>query len=75
MNWEDDLIKKMIDNGWKCDTNNELKLGFVFYEDEQHEWIRDYDKTSRRFIQFNGKQLINLRLIENCSDNEPTSSP
>lgn len=60
--WEKDLIDSMQSGGWKCDVNTEEKLGFVFDEDEQHEWIREYNKKTRNFIQFNGRQIINIRV-------------
>lgn len=60
MNWEEELIEYMTSKGWKCDVNDENHLGFVFYEDEEHEWIRDYDKKTRQFIQMNGKHKMSL---------------
>ena len=61
--WENAIIAYMTNKGWKCDVNDEKRLGFVFYENKEKEWIRDYDKTTRRFIQFNGRAKINLVMV------------
>jgi len=58
--WEEGVIAKMTSKGWKCDVNDEDRLGFTMYVDEDHEWIRDYNKKTKRFTQFNGRQKINL---------------
>lgn len=57
-----DLIERMEIEGWKCDKNDENTLGFIKSVDENYEGIRDYDKKTSRFVQFNGKQKINLRV-------------
>ena len=56
------IIDDMKSHGWKCDIDNESNLGFVMTIDEDCEWIRDYDKKTGRFVQFNGKQKVNLRI-------------
>lgn len=63
MTWEEEVIEYMTGRGWKCDVNDENRLGFVFYENEEKEWIRDYDKKTKRFVQFNGRQVVNLRTV------------
>ena len=55
------LIKKFTDAGWKCDRNDENYLGFSFYEDENREWVKDYNKKTGSFVHFNGRIKINLR--------------
>ena len=62
MNWEEETIKIMTCWGWTLDVNDDKRLGFTKYVDEDHEWIRDYDKSTRRFVQMNGRQKINLRV-------------
>jgi len=52
--------KKMEASGWVCDRDEDDIIGFSKYEDEKHEWIRDYNKKTRSFVQFNGRQMINL---------------
>ncbi len=59
---ENALISHMESNGWKCDINTDEKLGFIMPVDEDHEWIRDYDKKTWKFVQFNGKQKVNLHV-------------
>ena len=61
MTWEESLIKELCDKGWINDVNDDQRLGFILYQDEDHEWIRDYDKSTRRFISFNGKSKVNLK--------------
>lgn len=56
----DDLRKKMESNGWKCIQDDEERINFSFYEDEDHEWFRDYNKKTKRFMQMNGRQKVNL---------------
>lgn len=55
------IITKMEADGWTCDKNTDETLGFIILEDEDHEWIRDYDKKDGTFVQFNGRQVVNLR--------------
>lgn len=57
---EEMLIKKHVDGGWKLYENTDEILSFHFYEDEQHEWFRDYYKKESYFIHYNGRQKINL---------------
>lgn len=54
------LITSLEGRGWKCDINTDEKLGFIMPVDDNFEWIRDYDKSTGRFVHFNGKQKVNL---------------
>ena len=58
--WEYDTIHKMTCLGWTYDNDNETTLGFSIHQGEFH-WIRDYDKKTRSFIQFNGNQVVSLK--------------
>lgn len=58
------LILKLTALGWIVDVNDENRLGFIFPVDDKTEWFRDYNKSTGRFIQGNGKQIINLRSEE-----------
>ncbi len=58
------LIKSLVERGWICDVNTENKLGFIFPVDENEEWIRDYDKKTKRYVHYNGKTKINLRVTK-----------
>ena len=60
MTWEEDVIQYMTSLGWTCDVNDDKRLGFILPVDENYEWIRDYNKETKRFVQFNGKQKVNL---------------
>lgn len=57
--WEYSIKTMMRHGGWELDIDTETKLGFFYIEGEFH-WIRDYNKKSRTFIQYNGNQKINL---------------
>ncbi len=57
--WEEVMIVWMKSRGWENDQNNETTLGFSFKEGDHH-WIRDYEKSTRRFIQYDGNQKITL---------------
>ncbi len=57
--WENKIKKYMIDSGWNFEKDTETNLCFGFKENENH-WMRDYDKKTHRFIQFNGNQIVNL---------------
>lgn len=61
MSWEEDVIKYMIKRGWKCQLNDENQIEFAFYKGEKLEWIRVYYKKNKHFIQFNGKEKVNLQ--------------
>jgi hypothetical protein len=57
--WEKAITRMMIDGGWVKDRDDAIALGFHF-EEGNHNWIRDYDKKSRRFVQFDGNQEITI---------------
>jgi hypothetical protein len=57
---EEALKKKFFDAGWKLFENTDEILSFHLYEDEDHEWFRDYYKKENYFINYNGRQKINL---------------
>jgi 2-hydroxy-3-keto-5-methylthiopentenyl-1-phosphate phosphatase len=54
--WEINLIEILGAEGWACDRDDETTLGF-----KKGSWIRDYNKETRRFVQFNGDQVVNIR--------------
>lgn len=56
------LTKQMESMGWKCDINNEKKIGFIMPVDEKTEWFRDYNKETATFVQGNAKQIINIKV-------------
>ncbi len=58
--WEKSIIKLLTENGWTKDRDDANTLGFTQKDKEGNEWIRDYDKKKRSFIQFNGSQQINI---------------
>ena len=62
--WESSIKKRMENKGWTFDHDTESTLGFSFVEGEFH-WMRDYNKKNRRFVQFNGNQIVNLVVTEN----------
>jgi len=51
----------MNSRGWTCDRDDEKTLGFSLIEGDKH-WIRDYNKKTRRFAQFNANHVVNLRV-------------
>ncbi len=57
--WEKELKEDMISKGLTCDRDDEYYLGFSYIEGE-NEWIKDYNKKARRFVQLNGNQRIKL---------------
>ncbi len=57
--WEEKIIKYMTESGWVLQEDKQDSLNFGFVEGEKH-WMRDYDKKTHRFIQFDGNQKINL---------------
>lgn len=61
--WEDGIKKMMHKDGWRCDRDDETRLGFSYIEGEFH-WIRDYCKKMRRFVQYNGNQKVNLKVTK-----------
>lgn len=60
--WESNIKTHMQEHGWSLDLDDEKAFQFSFIEGEFH-WMRDYDKKTRRFVQFNGNQKINLKSI------------
>ena len=57
--WSNSIKLLMLNMGWGHDRDDETTLGFSVHEGEHH-WIRDYDKKTRGFIQFDGNQKVNL---------------
>lgn len=57
--WEKAVSEHMTKGGWIKDRDDVKTLGFSFIEGDKH-WMRDYDKKTRRFVQFNGNQKVNL---------------
>lgn len=59
--WEEKIIKYMCENGWKLEQNTETLLGFGDIQGEFH-WMRDYDKTTRKFVQYNGNKVVHIKV-------------
>lgn len=57
--WERAIKLMMEQGGWTLDRDDETHLGFHFIEGDA-KWIKDYDKKTRSFVQFNGNQVVNL---------------
>lgn len=57
--WEKYITDYMTKGGWTKDRDDETTIGFHFIENE-FKWIRDYDKKTKKFVQFNGNQVVNL---------------
>lgn len=58
--WKQEILNFMDQCGWKFDRDNETTLGFYKYDYNGDKWIKDFSKETRRFVQFNGDQKINL---------------
>jgi len=59
--WEYNTIYNMATLGWTFDIDNETTLGFSIHQGEFH-WIRDYNKNTHSFVQYNGNQIVNLKV-------------
>jgi hypothetical protein len=59
--WEKTTIEWMQSRGWTHDRNDQDYFGFSFVEGEHH-WIRDYNKKTRSFVQYDGNQKVNIRV-------------
>lgn len=57
--WRETMIVHMNKYGWALDRDDETTLGFTL-----DGWIRDYDKKTRRFVHFNGNQIVNLKITK-----------
>ena len=62
------LKKKLESLGWTCDVDDEKRIGFTLYEDEAHEWIRDYNKETGMCYYMNGKQRVNIQPMDEASN-------
>lgn len=63
------LILHMTDNGWVLDRDDEEVLGFTHSKkSDTEEWVRDYSKKDWSFVQFNAKQMINLKVSNEKKD-------
>lgn len=54
------MIKFHTSRGWQLVENSETKLNFDYIEGDSH-WMKDYDKKTRSFIQYDGNQIINFK--------------
>lgn len=61
--WEQGIKDLNCSLGWICDRDDETTLGFSDIQGECH-WIKDYNKKTRSFVQFNGNQKVNLRVTK-----------
>ena len=60
--WETKVKSFMEKSGFTLDRDDETTLGFTSNTKcENFEWVRDYSKKTRSFVQFNAKQKINVR--------------
>lgn len=57
-----ELIAYHEKHGWKCDINTPEKVSFTFPGDMFQEWVKDYDKKTNTFVQFNTKQKVNIKV-------------
>lgn len=57
--WQDSIKKYMLSKDWILDRDDESTLGFYF-DEPPAKWIRDYDKKTHRFVQFNANKKLNL---------------
>lgn len=57
--WEQ-VKEKMLAEGWTCDLDTEEKLYFSLI-DGPHHWMRDYNKITKSFVQYDGNQKVNLK--------------
>lgn len=63
--WEKALIEHMTSHGWLNDRNDENYVGFTWPEvTETEQWMRDYNKKTRSFVNYNGKQKVNIKVIK-----------
>ena len=67
LDWEKDIKDYMFFSGWTLDRDDETTLGFSQIDGEVL-WIRDYNKKTRRFVQFNGNQEINIRMKDESNN-------
>lgn len=54
--------KKMLQTGWKIDQEDENRLYFSYFQDENHIWFMDYHKKEKRMFYYNSKVKVNLRV-------------
>ncbi len=59
--WEQGIKDLNFSLGWICDRDDETTLGFSDIQGECH-WIKDYNKKTRSFVQYNGNQKVNLKV-------------
>ncbi len=57
--WKDELIPLLEKEGWVNDVDDEFKLGFSWKKGNEH-YMRDYNKKTRSFVQFNANQIVTL---------------
>lgn len=57
--WEQGIKDLNTSLGWICDRDDETTLGFSDHQGECH-WIKDYNKKTRTFVQYNGNQVVHL---------------
>lgn len=66
------LIDMLVPQGWQILENTKEKICFSFFEDEEHEWLWDFNKKTGRSFYMNGRTKV--RLLAPRSEHSPLSS-
>lgn len=61
LEWQESCKRYMLEGGWTLDKDDEKTLGFYF-DEPPAKWIRDYNKKTHRFVQFNANQKVNIKV-------------
>ncbi len=59
--WTAAMKSRMYKAGWSCDRDDDEKLWFSLVEGDKH-WMKDYNKKTRSFVQFDGNQVVTLKV-------------
>jgi hypothetical protein len=54
------LKEEYLAKGWKCDKDTAEELWLSFLEDEDHEWLLDYNKDTGSRTMMNGRAVVTL---------------
>lgn len=58
--WMKAVTESMILSGWLLDRDDETTLGFSYKTRDGGHWVRDYDKKTRSFVQFDANHRVSL---------------
>ncbi len=66
--WKAQVLTFMEQCGWDFDRDDETTLGFYKYDSNGNKLFKYFSKETRRFVQFNGDQKVNILVTKKLDE-------